>query len=123
MYNNIQGNLQTGSSWFELKCVDSYISLRAQSDIDCAIFTSRNISYDYAFTVRGGRCYACHTLDTLRPHNRDEVSVQGPHYIAGETFIYSLTALFDYGLEELKDIHMFTKYKVTFQDIDDKLTR
>ena len=91
----------------KLMCVDSYISLRAHSDIDCAIFASRNIPYDYAFTVRGGRCYVCHTLDTLRPHTQDEVSLQGPHYIAGETFMYSLTALFDYFLEEFQDINVF----------------
>ena len=68
----------------ELMCVDSYVELRGLSDIECAIFTSQDISHNYAFTVRGGRCYVCRITDSLRLHNGEELSLKGPHLIAGE---------------------------------------
>ena len=74
----------------ELMCVDSNVSLRGLSDIECAILTSQGNSYNYAFTVHGDRCYVCRSTDSLGPRNQDELSLKGPHLIAGENILYPL---------------------------------
>ena len=67
----------------ELYCADSSHGLRGFSDIECAVRMLLNHTYDYAFTVRNGQCYACRRTDATGPYHVDEQLFQGPHYLRG----------------------------------------
>ena len=65
-----------------LFCLDSEVILRELSPIECAIMTSKNNVYNYAFVVRDGRCFMCRTADAPGPYRTDELLLHS-RYLRG----------------------------------------
>ena len=86
--SKVNSAYRIGPADLELYCVVLYGNARVLTNVQCALLMSSMTLYNYAYTIRDGRCYTCRTADALGQHWAEEQLLQGPHLIKGVEFSY-----------------------------------